>query len=108
MILLNSVLFIASENGHKDVVEILIANNANVNIKGKIGYTALFLGFYFPYNFILHLKFNYLAAENGFKEVVEILINNKADVNHHKGPNSKVLNTPLMEGKKIIKFLAIN
>ena len=35
---------LASQNGHKDIVELLIIKNANVNVKDNNGETALTYG----------------------------------------------------------------
>jgi ankyrin repeat protein len=51
-------------NGHKDVVELLVANKADVNARTKYDTTPLIL-----------------AAGRGDKDVVELLLANKADVN---------------------------
>jgi hypothetical protein len=54
----------AAVMGHKDVVELLLANGADVNAKGKDSSTSL-----------------HATAGNGQKGVVELLLANKADVN---------------------------
>jgi hypothetical protein len=56
-------LHIASFNGHKDVVEFLLASKADVNAKSKNGSTPL-----------------HLAAARGNKEIVEVLLANKAEI----------------------------
>jgi ankyrin repeat protein len=62
--LLKESLLIAAENGHIDVVSLLLNNKANVNDKNPNGSTALTL-----------------AAENGHSEIVSILLANGANVN---------------------------
>jgi ankyrin repeat protein len=57
-------LMSAAQNGHKDVVELLIAKGADANAKDKDGWTPLMS-----------------AAQNGHKDVVELLIAQGADVN---------------------------
>ena len=57
-------LFEASQNGHKEVVELLLSSGANYEIADENGITPL-----------------YIAAWNGRKEVVELLLARGADVN---------------------------
>jgi TolA-binding protein len=57
-------LHIAAFNDHKDVAELLLASNADVNAKAKNGSTPL-----------------HLAAAKGNKDMVELLLANGADVN---------------------------
>ncbi|XP_062700494.1 uncharacterized protein LOC134284930 [Aedes albopictus] len=61
----NSVtpLHFACQNGHKEVVEILIRRNANIDALDKNNVTSL-----------------HLACLNGHKEVVEILVHEKANI----------------------------
>lgn len=54
----------AAASGHKEVVELLLANKANVNANDNHGVTPL-----------------HMAAGNGHKDVAEALLANKADVN---------------------------
>ena len=62
-------LYGAVEKGHKEVVELLIAAGADVNVKdGEWGETPL-----------------HLAADKGHKEVAELLITAGADVNAKDG-----------------------
>jgi len=65
----------AARHGHKESVELLIANGADVNVKDKWGRTPL-----------------HFAAAHGHKELVELLIANGADVN---AKESEVGHTPL-------------
>jgi ankyrin repeat protein len=55
---------LATENGHKEVVELLINKGIDLNEKDNYGNTAL-----------------RLASFYGFKEVVELLINKGIDLN---------------------------
>jgi ankyrin repeat protein len=57
-------LHLAAGFGHKDIVELLLANKAKVNAKNNNGYTPLFM-----------------AARSGRRDIVESLLANKADVN---------------------------
>jgi len=59
-----TVLEWAARKGHIEVVELLLANKADVNASDTDGFTPL-----------------YVAAQNGHTEVVELLLANKADVN---------------------------
>jgi hypothetical protein len=59
-----SALWIASFNGHTDVVKLLIEYHANVNSTGSNGTTAL-----------------WSAARNGHTDIVKLLIQNNANVN---------------------------
>ena len=79
----------ASTNGHKKIVELLIANGADVNAKSKFENT--------PLN---------LAAFWGHKEIVELFIAKGADVN---AKDNRLRKTPLdladNEGQKEIADL---
>jgi serine/threonine-protein phosphatase 6 regulatory ankyrin repeat subunit B len=57
-------LHIAALNGHKDVAELLLANGAEVNVRGNNDETPL-----------------ELAAKGGHMDMVELLLANKAEVN---------------------------
>jgi cytohesin len=57
-------LHFAAQQGHKEVVELLIGKGADVNLKRRGGKTPL-----------------HLAAQNGHKDVTELLIAKGADVN---------------------------
>jgi ankyrin repeat protein len=59
-----TALILASQNGHHEVVQALIAAKANVNANSEDGATALIM-----------------ASKNGHQEVVQTLINAKASVN---------------------------
>jgi ankyrin repeat protein len=45
----NTALHIASENGHLEIAESLIANGANINSKSKAGYSQLFFLYFCIY-----------------------------------------------------------
>jgi ankyrin repeat protein len=81
-------LFVAADNGCKDIVELLLANKAEVNARDNLGYTPL-----------------HLAACWG-KDVVELLLANGADVN----AKTKYLLTPLevavlADNQNVVKLL---
>ena len=64
----------AAEGGHKEIVELLIANGADVNVKEK--------------DTPMHK-----AAMNGHKDIAELLIANGADVNAKSFDNNQLLMT---------------
>ena len=70
----NASLHHAAERGHKEIVELLIANDADVNVKEK--------------NTPIHK-----AAMNGHKDIAELLIANGADVNAKSFDNNQLLRT---------------
>lgn len=60
----STALMWASDRGHKDIAEFLIANGANVDAKNKYGYTALMM-----------------AAVNDKRDLVELLLSRGASIN---------------------------
>ncbi|CAL1527425.1 unnamed protein product, partial [Lymnaea stagnalis] len=85
-------LYDASEKGQKDIVELLIKNQANVNEKTTLGYTAL-----------------YVASQNGHKDIVKFLIKNQANVNEKTKTGSTALYIASQNGHKdIVEFLIKN
>jgi TonB family protein len=60
----NTPLHCAAENGHKDVVALLLANKAEVNAKNNQGETPL-----------------HVAASKGKKDIAELLLAGQADAN---------------------------
>ena len=62
-----TALMLASQNGHYQVVELLLKKHAHVNHQTQDGVTALML-----------------ASQNGHYQVVELLLKEHADVNHHR------------------------
>ena len=73
-----TVLGHAAWGGHKEIVELVIAEGADVNAKRNTGVTPL-----------------HHAAWNGHKEVAELLIDKGADVNAKIEGGSHKGNTPL-------------
>ena len=60
----STVLYIASQNGHSEIVSILLRANADPSIAKKHGWTPLMI-----------------ASQNGHKETIDLLIDAKSDVN---------------------------
>ena len=60
----DTALMLASQNGHKDVVQLLLEKNAIVDIQNKYGMTAL-------------MK----ASSRGDKKMVQLLLDHGADIN---------------------------
>jgi ankyrin repeat protein len=79
----------ASQNGHKEICDLLLANGADVNASGD-GWAPL------P-----------LAAHNGYKEVVVLLITKGADVNAKVRDGSTALHKAAMFGHREIVELLI-
>ena len=59
-----TALMRAADGGHKDIVELLLKNGADINKKNESGWTALTV-----------------AAENGNTDIVDLLLKNGADIN---------------------------
>ncbi len=80
---INYVKFSASRNGHKDIVEYLLAKGADVNIEDYYGRIPLHLG-ELIFNIIDSRRINYVsltASKNGHKDIVVYLLSNGSDVN---------------------------
>ena len=59
-----TALFVAASYGSKDIIEILLQNNVDINSKTEEGETALIF-----------------ASRNGQTQIVEVLLQNYADIN---------------------------
>jgi ankyrin repeat protein len=82
-------LHLASENGHKAVVRLLLEAKADVNVKDSHGETAL-----------------YRAVRNGHAAVVKLLLEAKADINVKSDFGATVLHWAAGEGHEaIVKLL---
>ena len=87
-----SSLWKAAERGHKEIVEMLLEGGADINQKDNHGYTALMN-----------------ASCYGHKEVVEILLQNGADVNIKNENGDTALIWATKEGyKEIVQLLLEN
>jgi ankyrin repeat protein len=76
--------------GHKDVAELLLANQAEVNAKDNYGGTPL-----------------HAAAVGGYKDVVELLLANKAGVNAKNNDGWTPLHEAAMSGQKDVAELLL-
>jgi len=74
-------LHIAASRGHKDIVNFLIANKADVNAQGWGGFTPL-----------------HYAAGSGHKDVAGLLLANKAKVNVERKSGETALHLAAYEG----------
>lgn len=86
----NTPLRSASDKGHKDVAELLIAKGVDINAKNDKGFTAL-----------------YATAYLGHKDVAELLIAKGADVNVKGNGNFTPLHAAALHGHKDIAELLI-
>jgi ankyrin repeat protein len=85
-------LIVAAANNHKDVVELLLANHADVNAKDILGMTALIY-----------------AAQQDYKNVAELLLANKADPNLGDRSNlTPLFQAALMGHKDMAELLLAN
>jgi ankyrin repeat protein len=96
-----TALMLASDNGHKEIVELLLKNGADIEAKDSHGWTALMWASYHGRKEIvefllkkrgeaepadINAKNSYgdtallLASVKGHKEIVELLLNNNADI----------------------------
>ena len=87
----DTLLTLAAQGGHTKVVELLIANNADVNIKDKVGSTALGL-----------------AAEGGHTEIAKLLIDLGADIHIQNEGGMTALGLAAWEGHTEIAKLLID
>jgi ankyrin repeat protein len=85
-----TALIVATEEGHKEVVRLLLANGADINVKDKNGETALMLASYY-----------------GRKEIVKLLLAKRADVNAKSNNGATALMNATKKGHKEIKELLI-
>ena len=82
-------MIMAAGGGQKEIVELLLESNADVNLKENDGSTALMV-----------------AALFGYKEIVELLLQNNAIVNAKKTDGSTALIFAAREGhKEIVEIL---
>src|ERR1035438_8758961 len=76
----------AAFKGHKDVVELLLANKAKAEAKSNNGVTSL-----------------HWAAENGHKDVVALLLAHGADVNARNKDGKTPLHWAAVMGRKAVR-----
>ena len=81
-------LQIAADCGRREVVEVLLAAHADVNVANPAGYTAL-----------------HLAVSESHKEIVALLLANQADVNAKENSGMTPLYFATMRGEKEIAEL---
>lgn len=90
-------LICAAENGHREIVEFLLTNKADISATSANGWTALHAAAYFGHKDVVEVllshkaKINakdldgntplHLASGGRHKDIVELLLANKADVN---------------------------
>lgn len=94
----SSLLLLAASKGHNEILKILLAHNANVNVQNEVGYTPLHWAALDGYEAIarslldhgamLDIKENdyygmtplHLASERGNEAIVKILLKNRAAI----------------------------
>lgn len=85
-------LHLAVIGGHKDLVELLFANKADINAKDKAGWTPL-----------------HFAVYKGHKDIVELLLANKAEVNiTNNAGDTPLLLAALFGNKDVVELLLAN
>src|ERR1019366_7998863 len=92
-------LYWAADRGNKDVVELLLANKADVNAEVKADVNAKKNGGW--------TLFIAAAATNGQKDVAELLLANKADVNAKTVDGETPLHRAAAEGDKDVVELLL-
>ncbi|XP_063448382.1 uncharacterized protein LOC134727917 [Mytilus trossulus] len=86
-----SPMFLACQNGHTEVVQMLINNKADINKCRNDGISSLFI-----------------ACQEGHTEVVQMLINNKADINKCRNDGVSPLLYTCQEGHTEVVQMLIN
>jgi ankyrin repeat protein len=86
-----TALHLAASHGYKDMVELLLANKADVNAEARGGMTSLFM-----------------AAQGGYKDVVQSLLANKADVNAAYNHGTTPLHAAAASGRAEVVELLLN
>eukprot|EP00943_MAST-04B_sp_MAST-4B-sp1_P003942 g3942.t1 len=103
----STALYIASKNGHANVVKILLENNANVNLFKSDGETALCVAAKNGHSLVIEHLLSYNASVNqptndgvtplwyassrGHVNVVDVLVKNKADIKRSASDGSTAL-----------------
>ncbi len=117
-----SALMTSSENGHKEIIELLIKAGANLNTATNTGITALFMAAQNGHKEIVELLIKagadlntpqkdgvtalYMASQDGHKEIVELLVKAGADLNLTNNQGITVLNIAVSNGhKEIVELL---
>ncbi|TKA40658.1 hypothetical protein B0A49_13692, partial [Cryomyces minteri] len=117
-----SPLYAASDNGHMDIVKILLDRGANVNVQAEYFVTALQAASAKGHEKIVELLLNgganddveashygtalQAASATGFKKTVELLLNRGANVNVEAGRYGTALQTASAHGhEKIVELL---
>ena len=118
-------LQLAAQYGHKDVAELLLANNADVKVKSYGGWTALLSAVFGGHKDMVELLLtnktdvNYkedagrtplhVAAENGYMEIAALLLAKKADVNVKNREGLTPLHVAVVLGNKdLVELLLAN
>ena len=88
----DTALIYASENGHIEIVEVLLDNGADVNAYNNYGNTALMM-----------------ASENGHIEIVEMLLKKGADLDAKNNDGETALKTASEKGhEEVVEMLLDN
>ena len=108
-------VFIASQEGHSEVVELLLNKNASVNEKTNDGWTALHMGMLIIEIFYkmllincLNILFVFIASENGHTKVVELLLNKNVSVNEKDNNGMTALHWGMLLIEIFYKMMLIN
>jgi ankyrin repeat protein len=111
-------LYLAAFQGHKNVVELLLAHRAEINVKDNNGSTPLHAAAYQGYRGLAELLLTkganvnatdnsgstplHYAALRGKRDIVELLLANSADVNAKDNQGRTPSELPAPDGKYVI------